>query len=540
MLNKALTDARARLGATPGMTRNPDGTLSPLPVFPNNEIRAAQGVLAEAVTELKGGAQYTQAPIQGAKSLAAQRFDIVDALVNLPASATTPVQGQKTAVQDPWTLKALFDMCDATEMGLSIQPTVVTGSRLVDWIGRALANSKDRISIPLWDFRNTVPPPNLLRGTIDSILCAAPACVPSARPVGKTNIVYCFDPQVSYQCVPGYSYEAFRERCYAQGVVDILGNRYDPADPQSMIALDRALTMIALKEATVRQKVLDLLNFSALFADKHPELAATPDLLPPAPISLAPKDGATCENIANYACYISDMGKIIWNKLRQMKYCVETQFRGTLRPEDFVFVMNANDALCLMWSQVCVEAACAPGAQMTINVTPENLNDSLWALDQRFQERLTGGKYGFGYIRLPDKTRIDIMAEDFDLGNFTNPLIPQGHAYLRVSGWGGMVPNQFGLKFVEEDFSTYVAYKNSSGVMSRIRALGIGNALEFLPADGCDDRYIGFNTCLMSNIPWMQIDFVDVCGLCEEALQGNCIPPLPAVGSIALCETPNC
>lgn len=534
MLRSTIESVRKGLGASPGFSANGDGSISPS--LAAVDLPAALAPLREIADDATIP-QFAMGEGQGAKT-----YDIVSRSAlkaKIDAMFGVSGQGQKSTVQDPFTLRNIFDMCDFVEAGLAVQPRAVRGSNLVNWIGRAMANRADKMKIPYWDFRGIMGQYELTAKTIDEMFCDAPVCTTPARPIGKASLEYCFDPKLATICVNPYQYEAWREHCMAHGFVSIFGTRYDPHDPNSMVALDDALTMRTLEDHRIRQMVTRLLEINTGFAAKHPELTI-PELLPPPAVSLAPASG-TCENITDYPQYICDVAKIIWNQIRQMKVCVKNQFGGELRDGvDYVLAMNANDALCLMWAQVCIQKMCPDLAELTISVAPNQINDALFTLEQQFQARLRGGKYGFGYLKMPDGSRLDIMAEDYDINNTVDPLIPSGTVMLRVSGWGGDIPNTWGLKFVDEDYSMYLAHLGRApNAAGRIRTLGLGNAVEIYPANPCAPRQIGFNTCLMTNVPWLQVDFTELC-VCSDFQFGDCILPLPAVGSIVPCSPGTC
>lgn len=444
----------------------------------------------------------------------------------------------KAYVTTPLTTTTLFDWCDWIDGGLVMQPNV-PGDELSGMFGRVMVNKKDKIIVPIWDFRGLVNREAATETTFQASLCAPPSLTPYAQSAGACRIEYCFDEAVYGFAVGMHRYSEFREMCRAMRPVSLFGQTYDLSDPDSVAQLDRAKSLIELKYKRTRRMLTLLRTFNATFAANHPELAAAEGddcsgLLPPAVIDVAPPGEATCETITDLAANTKLIANLIWARLKNIKHVIKNDFSGELRPDDYVFAMNADDALCLMWSQICCNFAC-PNTSVSISIEPRNLNDAYFQLAEQFTQRLSGGRYGFGYIQMPDGTRLDIWASEYDRGNAVDPLIPAGEGYLWVKSWGGAQPNPYALVFLEENFADYISYFNTlTPVPDRVRLLGVGNAYEVLPLDGCSDKKIYFSIDLLSNAPQFQTKFTGFCP-CDNASLGALMPDMPAVGQVVAC-----
>lgn len=445
---------------------------------------------------------------------------------------------QKSYVTTPLTTTALFDWCDWIDGGLVMRPAV-PGNDLVSMFGRVMTNKKEKIIVPIWDFRGLINRDAAVETTFQEALCSPPSLSPYAQSAGACRIEYCLDEAVYGFAVGMHKYAEFREMCRAMRPVSLFGQTFDLTDPDSVAQLDRAKSLIELNYKRSRFMLTLLRTFNATFAAAHPELAAEAGddcagLLPPAAIDVSPPGQDTCETITDLAANTKNIANLIWARLKNIKHIIKNDFSGELRPDDYVFAMNADDALCLMWSQICCNFAC-PNTTVTINIEPRNLNDAYFQLAEQFTQRLSGGRYGFGYIQMPDGTRLDIWASEYDRGNSVDPLIPAGEGYLWVKSWGGEQPNPYALMFYEENFADYLRYFNSlTPVPDRVRLLGVGNAFEVLPIDGCSDKKLYFSVGLLSNAPQLQTKFTGFCP-CDNADIGALMPDMPAVGQVVPC-----
>lgn len=382
-----------------------------------------------------------------------------------------------------------FDACTRQQFGYGIW--TADNSKLYNWLSPALIPEARALNFYVMDWRNQLEQ----TPSVSSDWCPVPTY--TAQPIKGCRIDYCFDPNMFYHTGrQTLTPEDLQNVCFQQPVFNLVGQQItNQEDYEQFMMFQRQMTIsnrsLLLDDSDDAGEEDGLAAFFENFADRHPELTST-CLAELSPVTVDLTDVA-CQDIPN------EIYNRVWEIMDQTKNLVG---EPTIPENYFALVMNTYDAECVMRCQSCVNVCNSP-----IVISPELMTPAGRAVFYAdYNNRLTGGAFGDGFIELRNGQKISIIRQK---------SLPRGTFYLLVKGWTGPQPNINAMRLAINNWSTWAGTQRlGDGVI--INVLAGGGLLHIITSTGiCKVDHLRWNWRLFSNAPWMQTQFTNLAACTE-------------------------
>lgn len=192
---------------------------------------------------------------------------------------------------------------------------------------------------------------------------------------------------------------------------------------------------------------------------------------------------------------------------------------STIDLSNIGIIMSPQDAQCMVWYQYCMDKCV--GTVRQVNSFQET---QAWYQD--FNNRLHGGAYGGGIMRLHDGREVSLMP-------FRRA--PQGTVLVIIKGWGGSRPNPFAFRLAGMQYNEWYSQVQQTvpSASLKYRLILNGSGVRMEPTDACTDIELRWNQRIFSNAPWMQMKIVGVPTCADVSIPTW--PALPALTTFTSC-----